>query len=194
MEKKRISPFYWKKWLAITLERTHPARSEGGSLVLLGIGNPLNGDDAVGPEFVKTLTQALRQAGVEEEVISGDASSFFHHRLILIAANQSPENFTGLLRRISPQTVILVDAAWMNRKPGTICGLRWHEMTGFSASTHLQPPSVLAQFLMRELDCEVLMLGIQPQQLNFADPLSPLVRRALNRLADEWLVLLQRRK
>ncbi len=171
----------------------HPARSEGGSLVVLGIGNPLNGDDAVGPEFVGTFIQALRQAGFEEEGISGDASSFFHGRLILVAANQSPENFTGLLRRLSPQTIILVDAAWMNRKPGTICGLRWHDTTGFSASTHIQPPSVLSQFLLKELGCEVWMLGIQPQQLDFTAPLSPPVRRAVKRLTGEWLAWLQRR-
>lgn len=151
----------------------------------MGIGNPLNGDDAAGVVAIQRLRKVLRRGGATEEGISGDASSFFQRKVVLIEANQAPENFTGLLRQISPQIVFLIDAAWMDCAPGTICVIPWQEVGGFSASTHVQPPSMFARYLTEQIGCQVFTLGIQPQSLEFGSPLTLPVQRSVNRLVRE---------
>ena len=104
-------------------------------------------------------------------------------RVLLLEAGLAPENFTGPLRRFRPDLVLLIDAAEMGEKPGTIRALDWQASEGFGPSTHLQPPSTLAEFLAAELGCQVGLVGIQPHQLEFEAGISPAVGRAVARLA-----------
>ncbi len=97
----------------------------------------------------------------------------------------APESFTGPLRRFGAELVLLLDAAGMGEAPGAIGLLDWRNTTGFGPSSHLQPPSTLAEFLLRELGCEVALLGIQPQQLEFDAPLSPVVEAAVEEVVGE---------
>lgn len=102
----------------------------------------------------------------------------------------APENFTGVLRRFHPDLLLLIDAVWFGSRPGAIILLDGAQATGMGVSTHLQPLSNLSQFLVEEMGCEVQILGIQAQQLDFDRPLSPPVRRAIRSLVDElaaWL-------
>ncbi len=133
-------------------------------LAIMGVGNELNGDDAAGVAVVRALKEAL----------TGQP------RLLLIEAGPSPENFTGPLRRFGPQLVLMVDAANMGAEPGSVRWVEWQDTDGLSASTHSLPPSVLASYLIHELGCRIALLGIQVQQLEFGEPLSAAVERAVN--------------
>ena len=57
---------------------------------------------------------------------------------------------------------MLIDAAEMGQTPGTIQWVSEEFMDGMSASTHSLPLSVLARYLTLELNCQVVLLGIQP--------------------------------
>jgi hydrogenase 3 maturation protease len=127
----------------------------------------MNGDDAAGVIAVRRLS-ASAACGSE--------------RILLLEAGLAPENFTGPLRRFHPDLILLLDAAEMGAKPGSIQVLDWRDSAGFGPSTHLQPPSTLAEFLMAELGCEVALIGIQPASLDFDLRLTPPVRRAVTRL------------
>ena len=102
--------------------------------------------------------------------------------LLILEAGLAPENFTGPLRRFGPDYVLLVDAAEMGDAPGTIRVLDWRDSTGFGPSTHLQPPSTFAEYLIVETGCEVVLLGIQPARLDFDTRLSAPVRAAVGRV------------
>jgi Ni,Fe-hydrogenase maturation factor len=60
--------------------------------------------------------------------------------------------------------------------------VRWIDpqtTTGFSASSHTLPFSVLSKYLTKELGCEVRVLGIQPLSLEFDAGLSSPVKNSL---------------
>lgn len=129
----------------------------------------MNGDDAAGGSVVHSL--CLLCSPVDQDY------------LLLVDAGLVPESFTGPLRRFGPDIVLLVDAAEMGEGPGTIQILDWRDSAGFGPSTHLQPLSTLAEYLTAEIDCRVVLVGIQPARLGFDIPLSMPVRRAVRRLA-----------
>ena len=138
-------------------------------VAIVGIGQELRGDDASGVNVARTL-QLLE---------TNHGSS-----LLVIDAGAAPENFTGQLRRFDPDLVLLIDAAQLNEAPGSIRWLDWQETSGLSASTHTLPPHVLAEYLVNELNCEVALIGIQPQGNEFDAPLSPPVQQAVEEIVQ----------
>ena len=147
-------------------------------LAVLGIGHELYGDDAVG----------VWLAGRLGELIPTSES------LLAVQGGPAPENFTGTLRRYKPDLVLLVDAALMDLAPGQTGWLSWQDTTGFSASTHTLPLHLLAGYLTAELNCEVVLLGIQPAQTQVGAPLSPKVQDAAEGVAKAICEILNRFK
>jgi hydrogenase 3 maturation protease len=178
MAEKKISPSSWQKPLLDALAQ--PARTDSSSslaaprLALVGIGSELNGDDIAGVRIARLLIPRLAGS----------------RKVLVIDAGLAPENFTGVLRRFAPSLVILLDAAQMDEPPGTVRWLAWQAAGGLSASTHTQPPSTLAQYLIAELGCQVALLGIQPASLEPGSPLSPQVRKTISRIVKYFSNLL----
>ena len=141
---------------------------------MVGIGNELNGDDAAGVVAIHMIQAAIQP--------SSDR--------LLINGSIAPENYTGKITKFDPDLVILIDAANMDEEPGTITLLPWDRTTGFSASTHTLPLYVMAEYLTTAVDCQVVVIGIQPQHINFAEPLSSYVKTAVKELTGEFVTLL----
>ncbi|NLG35700.1 MAG: hydrogenase 3 maturation endopeptidase HyCI [Lentisphaerae bacterium] len=139
--------------------------------LLLGIGNPRHGDDALGPVF---------------------ARAFRHPAWHCLNAATAPENFTGLVRRLHPERLVLLDAADMGLPPGSLRRLHPRSIQSGDFGTHAGSLGQLAVYLS---DCadQVLLIGIQPTATLPGARLSPPVRhtlRALSRiLAEERLDL-----
>jgi hydrogenase 3 maturation protease len=146
-------------------------------VAVLGIGNDLSGDDAVG---VIVAREVAARVGRRSDCLVLDAGT-------------APENFTGPLRQFRPDFVLLVDAAQLSEEPGTVAWLDWRQTDGLSASTHTLPASVLAQFLVRELACRLALLVVQPTQLEFGRPLSAAVRCAADQVVDRLAEVLTSR-
>jgi hydrogenase 3 maturation protease len=148
----------------------HPFRT-----AVLGIGNELRGDDAVGI----VIARALQPLAASRD------------RLLVIDAGAVPENCTGLLRRFKPDYVLIIDAAWMDIAPGSVRWVAWQDTAGFTASTHSLPLHVLAGYLAAELGCEVAILGIQPADTTLGAPLSPIVQQSVDTVLRTLVDMLQ---
>jgi hydrogenase 3 maturation protease len=120
-------------------------------IVLVGVGNLLMGDDAAGILVIHELMTGLPAGST----------------LVPIDAGPAPENFTGQIRQLHPGLVIFVDAGKMEEPPGTIRLVTCREAEGVSAFGHTLPLSVLGGYLESELDCDCLLLVIQPQVIEF---------------------------
>ena len=143
-------------------------------VAVLGVGNEMNGDDGAGVRVVRAL--AARLAATPG--------------LLLIDGGTAPENFTGPLRRFRPDLIVEIDAAHQDQPPGTVAWIDWRDADGMSASTHTLPPSVLADYLISEIGCQMALIGVQPATLETGQPLSPEVEAAVERLASQladWL-------
>lgn len=144
-------------------------------VALLGIGHELRGDDAAGVIAARMLHNGVGT----------------HPNLLIIEAGHAPENQTGVIRRFAPTLVVLIDAAQMGQSPGAVCWLDWRATTGVSGSSHTLPLHMIAAYLQLELGCDVALIGIQPAQTEFDQPLSTMVQTALDQLAPPLIEMLK---
>lgn len=130
---------------------------------MLGIGNPLRGDDAFGPALIERLLQL-------------DLPD-----TVLLDAGTTPENYTGPIARESPDFVLIADIAHLEREPGSISMLKGEEILRSGLTTHDQSPRMFLEQLSLRLGdrAAVWMLGVQPASVEFGADMSPEVAGAL---------------
>jgi hydrogenase 3 maturation protease len=161
--------------LASTLEEK---LSDWNQIVILGIGNEFSGDDALGFQIARRLRRALpNTAGVE-----------------ILTVGTAPENFTGLLRRLSPSHVVLIDAAEMGEMAGTIELIEPRRIEKRMPTTHTMPLYLLTEYIEQELLARVLVLGIQPGSLSFGSTVSREVEGSIDKLARVLAEVISRKE
>lgn len=136
----------------------------------MGIGNELREDDSAGV--------------LVAEMLQGELSACDH--IQVINAGIVPENFIGVLGRFGPRLIIMLDSACMDKAPGEACLIDWQSVSGISLSTHSFPLNIIADLLAHDLDCEVILIGIQPKYTAFGSYLSPEVRLAVDEIVS-WI-------
>lgn len=130
--------------------------------IVLCIGNPDGGDDGIGPYLAKRL---LQQRSFD----------------LVIDAGTTPENYTAVIKREKPETLLLIDAAEMNLPAGTIRLIPKEKISTLHFSTHGIPLSLFIQYLEQDLH-NILLIGIQPKTMN--GPLSESVKKSGKQLLD----------
>ncbi|MFN8434498.1 MAG: hydrogenase 3 maturation endopeptidase HyCI [Anaerolineales bacterium] len=171
MEKIKILKTSWQESLRQTLSQLKNEQTKLSRVAIVGIGNPLRKDDIAG-------------VLVASELLKRECSTDANHFLV-IQAGHAPENVTGELRDFHPNLIILIDAADMRAEPGTICWVPIQFIEGMSASTHSLPLSMLARYLTLELNCAVVLIGIQPKSTAIGEAVNPEVLAAVNEIVEE---------
>jgi hydrogenase maturation protease HycI len=138
------------------------------SVAVLGVGNEMRGDDAVGLESARA--------------IQAKAGGRYH---VIIAGN-APENYLGALRAAKPSLVVIVDAADLGQAPGMIDVVPREGLAGGTFTTHGMPLAMLADYIASELKCRVLVVGVQPRSVALGEGLSAEAARAVERLAEAF--------
>lgn len=134
----------------MTLKEELRAWLKGAEKVaVLGIGNPLRRDDAVGLNVVKRLRRKV-PPNVE-----------------IYECETVPENFMGPVEKSRPTHIIMVDAADMNAPPGEIRLVAPEQIVGLGVSTHALPLSLFAQFMKQRIDAKIILMAIQPKKVDF---------------------------
>lgn len=110
--------------------------------------------------------------------------------VLVMDAGHAPENGTSQLRSFDPELVLLIDAADMGEQPGTIRLIEMEEIDGMSASTHSLPLSMLAKYLVLELNCQVLLLGIQPTSIDVGEVITTKIQTAVREIVSALGLLL----
>lgn len=132
--------------------------AEDGFLVV-GIGNPLRGDDGAGLVLGRAVAARTGNPYLECEHV--------------------PENYLAEMRSSQAATIMFVDAADMAAAAGEIRLLDRHELSGCNISTHNCSLSLLADLLAEQCDKRVLLLAVQPASLAWGRPLTPQVAEAI---------------
>ena len=115
--------------------------------LILCIGNRDGGDDSVGPYIFDKLNQE-KPKNIE-----------------LIDAGTAPENYTGKVKQINPEILIIIDAIDMNLDPGEIRIVPKEKIGVMHVSTHGIPISVLVKYLEQYVK-EIFIVGIQPKEMS----------------------------
>lgn len=145
----------------------------GGSVVVMGIGNPDRGDDGAGLLVAGLLAEALPGGKLTDD-----------RTVTVLLAGEVPESYLGPAAEARPDAVLLVDAVDMCAEPGSAALLEPEELRGGATFTHRTPLALLSKFLRRETGADVLLLAIQPRSLEWGAPMSPEVQEAARHLGD----------
>ncbi|HEX2981285.1 MAG TPA: hydrogenase 3 maturation endopeptidase HyCI, partial [Anaerolineaceae bacterium] len=153
---------------ALSAERSNLPKTDARQprLAVVGLGSELLGDDALGLVCARRLAK----------------KTVHRPDFLVVEAGPVPENALGPLRRFEPDLVVIVDAADLALRPGSIRLVEADQLEGFSASTHTFPLSFIMDFFSHELGCPVKLLAIQPAQFEFTALLSIPVRDAVGRV------------
>ena len=141
-----------------------------GRLVILGVGNPLKGDDAAGLLCVEQVMKSIpakARPGIR-----------------LFRTYDVPENYTGKIRKFKPSQVLIIDAALAGLKPGDVFILEKEKIAIEEISSHKIPLMVLISYLEQSIGCKVTVLGIQAKDLSFGAPITPTIKAAIKTVAD----------
>ena len=136
----------------------------GGSYtVIVGIGHPLKGDDAVGTFICQQL---------QHEKISAD----------IIDAASAPENYIQPIIKKAPANLIIIDAVDFGAPPGSMNIFEPHRLASLIVSTHALSPHLFIDMITRSIKVEVCFIGIQPAQTQLGESLSAPVEQTAGKL------------
>ena len=138
--------------------------------MILGIGNEIKGDDAIGP------------------VIAKKSSSLFNENknIAVFDGGTVPENYTGLIRKENPTHIILVDAVDMKKEPGYIRVVEKEEIANYNISTHAMPVSFLIKYMETTVSAQIILIGVQPKSMGFTEPISKEVDESVEKVVDTF--------
>lgn len=146
--------------------------------IILGIGNPLGGDDAVGSFVARRISEKRQgKAGAERP------GAFPPQDITAIDAGAAPESYTSIIRRNRPEQLVLVDASDMGLPPGSIRLLSPENIATSSFSTHSMPLSAFVSYVS-EFCGQVYIIGIQPERTTIGGKLSTIVQKSADRVVD----------
>ena len=137
---------------------------EGRRILLLGVGNRLRGDDAVGSLLVERL-----QGKVD---------------IPLIDAGDVPENYLGPIEQASADVVLIIDATDMGANVGDVAIFDIEQVQGMSVSTHTANLGLMFQVISPEKRPQVILLGIQPGNMKLGQGLSEPVLKTLESIEE----------
>jgi hydrogenase maturation protease len=157
-----------------------------GSAVVVGIGNPLLGDDGAGVAVARRLRVRLQERAIGD----GDPRA-----LDGVAVRECPGGGLRLAELlVGYASAILVDAcAPGDDPPGTVrelglegCTASWHQSCAHD--TNLPLAIATLQGLGEPMPSRLRIIGIAAGRVDtFTEELSPAVERAVERVADELL-------
>jgi hydrogenase 3 maturation protease len=145
-------------------------------VAVLGVGNRLRGDDAIGPRVIDELREKTAA--------------------VLFDCGTAPENFIGPVVEARPERILFIDACAFGAGPGEFRFFDREQIDELAAglvSTHTLPLSMTVALLGQELRAtesvlgsaagpnrpEMALLGVQPRRLEFGEELSAELTAAL---------------
>ncbi len=139
-------------------------------VAIVGVGSELRADDVAGTFTVEELSKSL------------DKKKTFC-KFCLLQGCTAPENLTGEIKKFKPSHLMMIDAADLDSRPGTVSFIKLEDLAGASFSTHMMPLEVMVNYIRQSVNCKIIMIGIQPKVLEFGKPFSKEVKSSALELA-----------
>ncbi|WP_455645266.1 hydrogenase maturation peptidase HycI [Methanosphaera sp.] len=161
-----------------TSEKISEFLKDYDKLLILGIGNPLRGDDGLGPLLLDVLYDKLVQ------VTDKNTDNVY-----LLNSETTPENHTLEIRNLKPSHIIIVDAVEFDTTPGEIINIDVDQIDTFNVSTHTMPVSFIINYIEKTVGSKVLTIGIQPKQMTLINTISDEIKESVEELTDLFVEL-----
>lgn len=125
-------------------------------IAVMGIGNELKGDDAIGPLISEKIKNKLKDDKKYE--------------IIHISTNV-PENFMGKIDSFNPDILLMIDAADFNENPGHFRLIDIDEISRYSLSTHNMPLSIFLKNIGID-ENNIFFIGVQIKSTEFGSDIT----------------------
>ena len=153
-----------KKWL-----------NNSKKVVIAGIGNPIRNDDYIGVKIVHELKNKVPS------------------RVQIYECETVPESFLEPIIELNPTHVLLIDAAILRLKPGTIRLINPEQIINFSPITsHTLPLRVFCEFIKKTTESKIALILIEPKNTDFGEKISPEVQKAAEKILTLLLKILKK--
>lgn len=144
-------------------------------ICIMGIGNFDRADDYVGIAAIELLEKMV-----------------FPKNIKIINAGPVPEAFTGVIKKEEPDILIIIDAAQMDEKPGTIRIFTEDNVdSAYMITPHKVSMKMYLEYLRFELkNLKALFIGIQPKSLSYMIKMDSRVEKSahyVSQLLEELL-------
>jgi hydrogenase 3 maturation protease len=136
------------------------------TIVVIGMGSELRGDDAVGIHLVRLL------------------QPFTNDHFKVFEGYMTPEVYIRPACMLHPSHVLIVDAAELNQKPGEWRMLSPNDVKEGLFTTHTIPAVEVAAEITRRCDASVVFLGIQPKSRDISLSLSKECQQTAERIVE----------
>jgi hydrogenase 3 maturation protease len=136
-------------------------------ICIMGIGNFDRADDAVGIAVIENLEKAKLLDNIN-----------------LINAGPVPEAFTGVIKKQEPDILIIIDAAMMNEKPGTIRVFTEEDIDdAYMVTPHKVSMTMYMTYLKNYLkDLKAYFIGIEPGNLSYMESITEETQKSIEDL------------
>jgi len=150
------------------IEKIYELLEDAERIVIMGIGNELRRDDAAGVIVAKKLSSHKMPENIK-----------------IIECGETPENFLSPIEKFKPTHVILIDAIEMGAQPGSIAILTKESVIDYpTISTHRPSPHILISYIEEIIGAKVIIIGIQPKNINFGEGLTQEVKNSVEILVN----------
>lgn len=144
-------------------------RTQGKKVLILGIGNRLRGDDAVGSILAESLDKQLD--------------------IPIIDAGDVPENYLGPIEDSGADVVLVLDAADLGASPGDLSLIEMDQLKDIGISTHTANLALLFKAIPQASRPDAVLVAIQPEQTEAGLGLSRSVDIAMRGLEQVFIRL-----
>jgi hydrogenase 3 maturation protease len=137
-------------------------RIKDKKVLILGIGNRMRGDDAVGSILAERLAKKLD--------------------IPIIDASDVPENYLGPIEASGADLVLVLDAADLGASPGDLSLIEMSQLKEVGISTHTANLALLFKVIPQSHRPDAVLVAIQPEQTEAGQGLSRSVDIAMKGL------------
>ncbi|MBU4484573.1 hydrogenase 3 maturation endopeptidase HyCI [bacterium] len=155
-------------------------------VAIVGIGNTIRGDDGLGPALINRLKDERRTLRLRSGQATNPSTSLGagDERLLLIDAGEVPENYLCKIVDFKPDTVLLIDAVDIRQAPGTTKMIARDEISNYGLSTHNSSLSLVIEYISKEINTDILLLGVQSGGNEMFAEISAPVLQTINEIAQ----------
>ena len=136
------------------------------------MGNKIKSDDGAGSVLAEKLKLKLK--------------------IDVIDVETSLENYLGTIVKLKPGTVILIDAVYLKKKPGTIKIITENNFSIVNFSTHGLSLDFFLNYLKEHKIENFIIIGIQPKKVDYGTVISLPVINAMNTIEKTLVKLFSR--
>ena len=145
--------------------------AEDKQIILIGVGNPIRGDDLVGVKIARELKSKLKIK-----------------KFKILIVEDRVDLIPSFLRGLNPGLILIFDAADFGGKPGEIKIMSPAEFSGKTISTHELPLDLMLR--LAEVSAPAYVVGIQISNLRIGETMNSLVEKAAEEIVEFLLNIL----